>query len=245
MFSCFKKKDRGPEVKTPPKAEVDSREFKMVIFIPGHTKKGSGRSRGMGIYNGTGENDFNTAVLKDLYVRIKADPIYKTLPIDLLYRHEDSYSTYCRKIKTRIKESCKRHNISLKDTLVIELHLNAAGIPSARGGEALVMDHKSAITAYPMIHAFCDQFDIKMRRSYTYREEHEDVTLRGIKFLKSGSRGSGFLKTVKSLGCTGMLWEPFFADYRTSESKIFFDDMDKGVSLMSDFWIKRLEILNK
>lgn len=95
--------------------------------------------------------------------------------------------------------------------LAIELHLNASGIPEARGFEILT-NKMSERFARSIANSFIERYDIRARGD------------KGVKVLSSSDRGAGFLQAMASVGIPSLLIEPCFADFKTSESVQIIED---------------------
>lgn len=224
MFNCFKKRDRGPSTTPDQIDEVVSQpnpKIKRIAIIPGHTA----RSWGMKTYNNQKEFQWNRKLVDILNEEIhpSGKQVFKYL------RQEGSYSTAMKILAKQLQQD--------KIDLAIEFHLNAAGVPEARGCEMLIKSgaDKTAKQAAFLIEGFSLQFDIVKRREYK--------GIRGIKALESNDRGSTFVYEAEKRGVMAMLFEPFFGDYQTEDSAQFLDEKDFGVRKMADFWIKMIKVL--
>jgi N-acetylmuramoyl-L-alanine amidase len=110
--------------------------------------------------------------------------------------------------------------------LLIELHLNAAGIPAARGCEALVIntDKPTQVKAKILVEMISQTMGVKIR--------HQN----GLKLLAKGERGYPNLLAYKNAGITNpIIIEPFFADYETDESKFFIKNPDLYADVICRF----------
>lgn len=219
MFNCFKRRDRGQATTPDQIDDVIQQELgsiRKIAIIPGHTVK----SPGMLTYNDQREFQICRRVVDTLNAEIPANgkQVYKFL------REEIGY----RSAMKRLAQQCADAKIDL----AIEFHLNAAGIPEARGCEMLILDgkDKTANVAKEIIEKFSIQFHIVRRREYK--------GIRGIKALKPGSRGGGFVEEMEKRGVMAMIFEPFFGDYETPDSSQFLSQPDFGVRKMADFWKK-------
>lgn len=243
-FPC-QKRGRGP-VLSRETSSVNTSKVEAVFWIHGHQDKEYGNDYGTETYNDIPENHSNKAMIEMVFKKYRKES-GKIMQFHLKRIESSSrYSRYCSRIKREIKKICKLNSINVKNTLVIECHYNAADVPEARGGKAMVGDHRSAIFSYPIITRWCEKYGIKKRRSYQYisKETGEKVTLKGV-HKKTSGRGSGWLNAMADIGCYHILWEPFFCDYRTEISKQFFDDHTKGLEMMSDFWVNELKRMEK
>jgi N-acetylmuramoyl-L-alanine amidase len=209
MLRCFKRKDRGPSAK--PVESKPPSKVKTVAIFAGHQKNGGART-----YNNREENEVNTRLV---------NRIIKLLPNHNIVTRERLTSSYG-------SEMSKHASFAKKEgaELAIELHFNAAGIPEARGAEALIAygKEKTAHTAKMIVDKWCQKFKIAHRGNH--------LGLKGVKGLKSKNRGSGFVSKMESKGIQAIVWEPFFCDYQTSESQQFLNQRDQGVEIMAQFW---------
>lgn len=222
MFCFKKKKDRGPET-TPDQVldviEIQSKTIKRIAFIPGHTAK----KPGMRTYNELTEFHFNQRIIDKLYHSPGNGGIFHFRRQDIPYQ----------KAMKALARQCQEARIDL----AIELHINAAGIPEARGCETLIKHgaDRTAQLSSVIIEKFSQEFDIQRRREYK--------GIKGIKALKPGDRGSSFVYEMEKRGIMGIVFEPFFGDYRTDDSSQFLDDPEKGIDKMVTFWKRVLKMI--
>lgn len=243
MLKCLRNIDRGPSVINLPEKDDLHKGIEAVILIPGHNRDRLGRNQGMMTYSGIFENHFNSVLAERVRSQANLNQDDTRMPVHVLYRNSDNYGAYCIQIKKEIRQLCRDFRLSKDKVLVVELHLNAAGIPEARGCESLVVDHHSALIASTITNIFSIAFNIHKRGLYRFNYDGKDHQCNGVKMLKRGQRGSGVLRTIKSLGCMGIVFEPCFADYRTEESSQFLDDKSTGIDLLVDFWMDILKVL--
>ena len=141
-------------------------------------------------------------------------------------RNEDlkSYSAQMRDLSRRAKH--------VNADIAIELHLNAAGVPEARGVETLVLngDDTSAYIANVIAYQYADTFKVPLRGFYK--------NYKGVKGVGRFERGGGFLDQMNKKGIKSLLFEPFFCDYQNRESERFLEDFRVGTTLMAEFLIK-------
>lgn len=243
MFKCMRTKERGPDVPRPKASETRNESVGAVVFIPGHNSSKGGKARGMVTYNDIIENDFNHALARNIIT--KFSDVYKDwdVHVEMYQRFEDSYKAYLKNIKDHIYNISYLLDLPLSKILVIELHLNAAGVPEANGAEALVLNHPSAIRAKEIVDMYAKRFDVNQRGYYTFEQNEKEVTYRGVKKLKPNDRGAGFLGVMDDLGTPAIVWEPFFGDYKTKESEMFLSDFDSGIRKMTGFWFDYLKQL--
>lgn len=198
--------------------EEKTQRIENVVLIAGHESGG-----GMRTYNGYAENEINMSLVSETIKRLGT---YKKNVFQVTRKHR-SYKKYLK----YLKHDMQKLNIDLSKTLVIELHLNDADAKTARGLESLVIDEKSCNIASVFGQIFSSTFKIKLRGNF--------LGNKGVRERASGD-GSGFLKTIESLGASSFIWEPFFAGTRSSESSQFLDDKIKGLELMSNFLSERI-----
>lgn len=145
--------------------------------------------------------------------------------IVLLKRNEDlkSYSAQMRDIAKRCE--------ILKIDIAIELHLNASGVPEARGVETLVLnkDDTSAYIGQMFAYQYGEKFKVPLRGFYK--------NYRGVKGISPYERGGGFLHQMSKRGISSFIFEPFFCDYKNRESERFLEDIRVGTTLMAEYLI--------
>jgi len=174
----------------------------------------------METYNNIREFDWNNKLVDAILKEGEVKPIR-------LIKYLRQSGSYSAANKALVKQM-KKDNIHL----AIEFHINAAGIPEARGCEMLIKngaDSTAKRAAYIMA-SFSDAFAILRRRQYK--------GARGVMGLNSGDRGSGFLFEAEKNGISAMIFEPFFGDYKTPDSGQFLSEDDFGIEKMAKFWIK-------
>ena len=219
MFSCFKKKDRGPS-ETKPVEYVETVGVKTIALIAGHQENGGARA-----YNEAEENEVNSRLVEE---------IIRSMPNHKIITRKRGHGSYSSEMKKHAK-FCRDN----KAEIAIELHFNAAGVPEARGAEALIkygaLDTISL--AGMIVDKWCTQFDIKKRGNYR--------SVKGVKALKSRDRGAGFVNYMESYGIKAIVWEPFFCDYETEESQRFLNQRDQGVRIMANFWVNIIKQITK
>jgi N-acetylmuramoyl-L-alanine amidase len=183
---------------------------KRFALIPGHTRSLYGTET----YKGEHEFDWNNDVINMIVKELSSDKIH------IVYRNDLKYGP----AMVDLAKQCKDLNIDV----AIEFHLNAAGIPSARGCEMLVSERKNnLIKARQIITAFSSQFKIKLRHD------------KGIKKLKDDERGGGFVREMEKIGVDAYLPEPFFCDYKTEDSAQFIES--GGKEKYAKFWINQIK----
>jgi N-acetylmuramoyl-L-alanine amidase len=204
LKNLFGKKQTSTSLLSRP-AESAPIKLKIALIV-GHTRGNYGTET----YRDEHEYDWNNDVV---------NMIIKKLANPNVFRVERSASTYTKAMK-QLATDAKAKGAQV----AIEFHLNAAGIPSARGCEMLVSERKKNLTkARQIITAFSSQFGIRLRHD------------KGIKKLADGDRGGGFVREMEALGIDAYLMEPFFCDYKTEDSAQFVEP--GGKEKYADFWI--------
>lgn len=182
---------------------------KRFALVVGHTKKVYGTET----YKDEHEYDWNNDVVNLIIKKLNSDKVFRIERKDLTYS----------KAMTDLSIQAR----ALGADVAIEFHLNAAGIPSARGCEMLVSERKKNLTkARQIITAFSSQFGIKTRHD------------KGIKKLKDSDRGGGFVREMEARGIDAYLMEPFFCDYKSSDSEQFIEA--GGKEKYADFWVNQI-----
>lgn len=227
LFKCFDKPERT--VKNPPhevaEIPVSKKPALKIVLIDGHTEK----VYGMRTYNDVEENYYNHLIIK----RILKDYEGRHQLVHLSRKESENgkggYTKYCK----RIAKECA----DIEADLVIEFHLNAAGIPSARGYESLVYekDEKAAYFAYIIGSNFSNLFNIAPRGNFK--------NYRGVKGITSKSRGGAFLYYQYKRKTPAIVWEPMFADYKSRDTEQFLEMEDYGVQKMADFWCNAFKLI--
>jgi len=185
---------------------------KTIFLVVGH----SAVDGGMEIYKNDrykSEYSFN----QDVAIACKSYINKEKINIFIGYRQNSvNYTSAMRSLARDAKD--------IGADLAIELHLNASGIPEARGFEILTNKMSEKI-ARVIADGFIERYSIRARGD------------NGVKVLNSSDRGAGFLSAMSDVGVPSMLIEPCFADYRTSESVQIIED-HQGYG---DFLAKTLE----
>ena len=214
MF-CFGK-DRGPSEKPMDAHEISQRKKKKdsaanVMLVVGHSP-----GEGMTMYNGNAEQVYWQKAMADVE-RFKS--------IDLVDRHNIGKlktviypkASYKERVKVAVEEAK-----ALDIDVCVELHINAAGIPEARGAEHLVAkgDRDSASLATLFAGCYRSKTGIQLRGEY--------LGWSGVKGLSRKDRGHLFVREMQKQGIRSFIFEPFFGDYRTEENKRYLDRPDEG-----------------
>jgi N-acetylmuramoyl-L-alanine amidase len=223
LRSLFGGRDREPQFPPtePVKLPAEKPEKLRVLILPGHQRGAGARSYQPHIE----ESEWNREVVANIEMKYNGK---HQLVRGCDWRTEKSYSAYCR----RIKKWCKANKIDL----CIEVHLNAAGVPEARGCEMLVAPKDAtAFNAFTLISMFSVRFKIVPRGIYK--------TFQGVRARTYNHRGGKFLNDLESVGTQAMIFEPFFCDYKSRESEQFLEEPDYGVKKVSDFFVKALDYL--
>ena len=207
-----------------PKIPTHQKRSKNILLLPGHTEKVFGCKS----YNGVEEHFWNRLLIDKIMIEYTGTNNI-TSPKEIYRGEGEKYTKYCKAIANFSSNS--------SIDLVIELHLNAAGIPEAKGCEALVCtgDDISAYHADRVSTYFSNRFSIAERGNYK--------GYRGVKGLDFKERGYTFVNSIYRVGKSAIIWEPFFCDYQTRDSKQFLSAPSFGTERMADFWIETLRHL--
>ena len=221
--NLFKKKDREPTF--PPSDPIllprERKDILRVLLLPGHQPGGGARTYQPHIE----ESEWNREVVSQIEMRYDGK---HQLVRGCNWRTEKSYSAYV----SRVKKFCKDNQVDL----CIEVHLNAAGVPEARGCEMLVAPKDlTAHNAFTLISMFSVRFKIVPRGWYK--------TYQGVRARTSKDRGGHFLNTLEAVGTQAMIFDPFFCDYKSRESEQFLEEPDYGTSKVANYFVKALDYL--
>lgn len=246
MLNCFKKpRDRGaPAPVRSNDTALNPQEVQAYFFFVGHQDAEFGNDYGTRSYNHIKEQPANKMLANRLANTPQLGPRPNNAPVHVVLRPygRGDYDKYCDYAKSELKRICKEEGYDIKKVVCIELHFNAASIPEARGVEAWVSEHRSALFASPIVNAWSLQFGIVKREHYNYTETDGTLTkLRGVKMSQTAN-GTGWIKAINSTGAIAILWEPFFCDYRTRETEQFFGNnidffKNDGLPKMVNFWM--------
>lgn len=221
--NLFTKRDREPQF--PPSDPVvlprDRKEKLRILMLPGHQPNGGARTYQPHIE----ESEWNREVVSQIEMKYQGK---HHLVRGCDWRTEKSYGSYV----SRVKKFCKDNEVDL----CIEVHLNAAGVPEARGCEMLIAPKDAtAMNAFTLISMFSVRFKIVPRGIYK--------TFQGVRARTSRNRGGHFLNELEKVGTQAMIFEPFFCDYMSRESEQFLEEPDYGTSKVSNYFVKSLDYL--
>lgn len=205
---CWKRK---PEViETPiPDLNEDGNIVPCIGLVVGHNE----RAQGANNYLGESEWVFNSRIAKKVQERLNELNIRSVI----VFRPKSGgYSWECTSVARELKGKLATH--------AVLMHFNSAGVKSARGVETLILP-----TASPADNRFADIFSDILNEEYGFVERGDD----GVKTIGSRHNGSGMLQACLNKGIISALIEPCFADYRTEESKIIFEQEDKYVLVLA------------
>lgn len=184
--------------------EVAQIKKKKVAIIVGHEAS----KKGAKLYSGEYEYDYNSRIAKKLLAAYKGSCELKVFTRDHIGI-------------TGVAQQAKAWGADMS----LELHLNASGLPSARGCEFLVISGHKASEAKGISMA-------------AHLQEYMGVKLRnvnGLKKIKAGDRGYRNLEVCKDAGIKEViLIEPFFCDFETDESRPFIKNEWKYVQYLID-----------
>ena len=186
----------------------------VVAIINGHSAKKPNAKA----YNGTREYFWNDDVQE--YIFAKYEGKIKLIQLD---RPDWGY----KRAMKWLAQQCHKHKVDV----AIELHFDAAGVPKAKGGHFRTMKgNKEALAqAQDFMEGYLGRFNFASQRH------------NGVKEMKQSDAGYWFCYYMDKYGIAGMLFEPFFADYKTEESAPFLE-LD-GHKLMAHYWIAELDKL--
>jgi hypothetical protein len=207
-LNCIKKK---PEVVESPIPDLNEDGYIVpcIGLVVGHNE----RAQGANNYLGESEWRFNSRIAKKVQNRLNEIGIRSVIvfrPKSGGYKHE------CASVARELKGKLATH--------AVLMHFNSAGVESARGVEVLISP-----TASPADDRFADIFSDMLNESYGFRERGDD----GKKVVGPRHNGSGMLQACLNKGVIACLIEPCFADYRTEESKIIFENEDAYVNVLT------------
>lgn len=208
MFNCRKVKPVVEETPIPDLNE-EGNIVPCIGLVVGHNE----RRQGANNYLGESEWIFNSRIAKKVQARLNELNIRSVI----VYRPKTGgYKHECSSVAEELKGKLATH--------AVMLHFNAAGVRAARGVEVLV-----AKTHTKEDDEFADLFSDILNEEYGFRERGND----GVKTINSSHNGSGMLYKVSGKGIVCALVEPCFADYRTEESKLIFEQEDKYVLVLT------------
>lgn len=199
--------------RTEPNSESSYKTL-VVAIINGHSvKKPNAKA-----YNGTREHPWNDDVQEFIFLKYGGN--VKIVQFD---RPDWGYKSAMK----WLAQQCNKHKVDI----AIELHFDAAGVPSARGGHfrTLKGDRESLHQAQDFMEGYLGRFNFATQRH------------NGVKEMKKSDAGYWFCYYMNKYGIVSMLFEPFFADYKTEESAPFLE-LD-GHKLMAHYWIAELDKL--
>lgn len=221
IFNCFKKRDREPRNTEPLQLPKERKERLRILLLPGHREGDGARTYQTHIE----ESEWNREVVAKVELKYGGK---HTIVKGCEWRTEKDYGAYVK----RVKKFCKEHEVDI----CIEVHLNASGIPEARGCEMLVAENdETARMAFTLISFFSIRFQVVPRGWYK--------TLQGVRARGHSDRGGYFLNVLNKAGVHAMIFEPFFCDYKSRESEQFLEMPDYGVDKVSNYFVKALGML--
>jgi len=201
--------------------------------LPEPTKSGEGRvigivvghnatAQGADNYLGESEYEINSRIA----IKLKDKLNELLIPSVIVHRPTGvSYSSQARSVARSLSASGVY--------AAVLLHFNSAG-RGARGCEVLI-----AKTATPKDNLFADAFTDTLNEEYGFIERGDD----GIQTISSSHNGYGMISRINKKGIISALVEPAFADYRTNESRLIFEEEDKYVLVLArainNTWKKR------
>lgn len=213
MFDCFKgKKKEGSKKVVEPVVKKPGKKIQIVV---GHNRS----SRGAVNYLGESEYTFNSRIAEKLAVKL-AEYGHQTI---IEKRPVASYSVQCDHIE--------RETLKNQPDFSLHLHFNSYN-KKVMGCEAYICGDASQ-SVIQRSAAFADTFTDILNERYGFKERYED----GVLKLYSGHNGYGMMvKTSKY--CPAVLVEPCFANIKTEESRLIFENEDKYVDVIVDSFKK-------
>lgn len=186
---------------------VSNGEKVIALVIP-HNKK----SQGADNYFGESEYYFGKRIINKMKVKLGG----LGYSIVIIERPVGSYSYQC----SYVAKMCERYNVDFS----LHLHFNSASY-MVLGCEVLIDD-----TQTDLDNKLADVITDLLNERYGFKERGND----GVKTLEPSHNGHGMLKAVASVGTIGVLVEPCFANIRTKESALIFEQEDKYVDVLVD-----------
>lgn len=195
-----------------PRVRHQTPKTNVVSIVVGHNSEKQGAVN----YLGESEFVFNKRIAKKLKLKLSQ----RWIPSVIFTRGAGSYNEQC----DRIYDACLEHKVRLS----VHLHFNSAS-GDVLGCEALIVESET-----PLDNLFAGIFTGTLAKRYGFKN-------RGVKTLKRGHNGYGMMKAVRDSGAIAVLVEPCFADKKTSESELIFEQEDKYVDVLADAIQKAVE----
>lgn len=181
---------------------------KTIALIIPHNK----RSQGADNYLGESEYVFGKRIIN----KMKAQLEILGFSVVIIERPVGKYSYQC----SYVAKMCARYGAHYS----LHLHFNSASY-EVFGCEVLI-----APTETKQDNLLADKITDLLNERYGFRERGVD----GVKTLSSSHNGYGMMKAVSRVGTICVLVEPCFANFRTTESILIFENEDKYVSVLVD-----------
>lgn len=208
MFDCLRDKPKPIIVNPSPINVVNS---KIIALVIPHNKK----KQGAVSYTGESEYVFHKRIITK--ARIKLEILGYTVVI--IERPVGSYSYQCR----YVAEMCVRYKVAYS----LHLHFNGATY------EVLGCEVWIAATQTKLDNKLADIFTDLLNERYGFKERGND----GCRILSSNHSGYGMMNAVSNIGVICALSEVCFANFRTKESMIIFEQEDKYVDVIVDTFV--------
>lgn len=173
---------------------IESEEKKLLIII-GHDHAAQGAVS----YNGISEYIYNLGVAQKVQQKLKNVFLKTKKGLDY----------------TEVNQMISDLGIDY----TLELHFNSAG--SVAYGQEMLIRRTAPVETYLLADQFTDLMETEMGINQRHNRAVNGKIIDGVKILNYGDRGDICLRSV---ACNiSMLYEPCFANYRTEESKKFFE----------------------
>jgi len=193
------------ESRIPPVVDLDP--YKRIAIVVGHNSKKQGADN----YLGESEYNFNSRIANKLQLKLASEGVSSFVikrPSGVSYRKQSIV------VANKVDELNASH--------AILLHFNSAG-RGAMGVEVLI-----AQTATKGDNIFADNFSDMLNEEYGFIERRDD----GVFTINKNHNGFQMINRINGKGIVSCLVEPCFADYKTKESQLIFEQEDKYVDVL-------------
>lgn len=192
------------------KIQVGNFEFAQVALIVGHNKVEQGARN----YKGETEFSFNSRIAARVSERLAKRGVVCAI---IKRPHGRSYEAQVKSVINEIKK--------VKAPFAISLHFNAYN-KKAYGCEALIDDH---VMYNDKTWLLADYFTDELNKKMSIVERHQD----GLKVVKRNHNGALMLRSLQDAGVSAFIAEPVFANIKTRESEMFFENEDLYVDILA------------
>ena len=204
MFKCMKPKPTKPIFINP---RVNNGKKIIALVIP-HNKK----SQGANNYLGESEYVFGKRIISKVKVKLEL----LGYSIVIIERPVGGYTYQCR----HVAKMCKKYKVDFS----LHLHFNSASY-KVLGCEVLI-----APTQSDLDNKLADVLTDLLNERYGFKERGSD----GVKTLEPSHNGYGMMSAVSKVGTVAVLLEPCFANRRTKESALIFENEDLYTDVIVD-----------